>query len=148
MFHKKWVARIFFLVLFLKNKNEGRMVRNLKNCLKNLVRWRSFRAIFADKMELELLRFGYSSVPVSSTSLETELVPFSVPSKLELVSELGTSSCVTQHHCPHLFKTGPYSILADVSLRLEITPLNREYTTCPFLFRCVKWAYFHTFWNE
>lgn len=56
-------------------------------------------------MELELLLFGSSSVPVSFTSLEKELLS-SVPviSKLELVPEIGTSSSVTQHHwlCPHL----------------------------------------------
>ena len=40
----------------------------------------AIHAIFAHIMELEFLLFGYSSVPVSSTSLEMELVP-----------ELGTS---------------------------------------------------------
>ena len=52
----------------------------------------AIHAIFAHIMELEFLLFGYSSVPVSSTSFEMELdssVP--VPSKLEVVPELGTS---------------------------------------------------------
>ena len=44
--------------------------------LKDVVRCGAFHAIFANIIELELLLFGSSSVPVSSTSLEMELVPF------------------------------------------------------------------------
>ena len=69
------------------------------------MRWRPFHPIVVDTMEMELLLFGSSSVPVSSLSLEMELLS-SVPvrSKLKLVPELGAFSSVLQHHwlCPHL----------------------------------------------
>ena len=50
--------------------------KKLKKIAHGCGEMKGISCIFSDLMELELLLLGSSSVPVSSTSLEMELVPF------------------------------------------------------------------------